>query len=231
MSFTSCSKLFARLFVGILLAGAAMCQSLSIVSGDGQALSSSTIGQPLVVLVRDATGNPLPNVTVTWAVVTQQGGNVTSATSKTDSTGQASNTLVAAPNLPLSASFFQTQINAVYVTKTVTFTETLIGRSPGGGPAVEMTLRSPSLQFNFVGSAGQQSSTLIQVLVQGVSGAQTGQPVSHLLIQIGPANKGYTATLTCVEGANLFTDVHGEVTCTPVFGGAIGLGQVEISAV
>ena len=156
---------------------------------------------------------------------------LTSATSKTDSTGQASNTLVAAPNLPLSASFFQTQINAVYQSKTVTFTETVIGRSPGGGPAVEMTLLSPNSGYNFVGSAGQQSSTLIQVLVQGVSGTQTEQPVSHLLIQIGPANTGYTSTLTCAEGANLFTDVHGEVTCTPVFGGAIGLGQVEVSAV
>lgn len=230
MSFTSCSKLFACLFVGVLLAGAAFCQSLSIVSGDGQALSTSTIGQPLVVLVRDPSGNPLPNASVTWAVVTQQGGSLTFTTSKTDANGQASNTLIAAPNLPLSASFFQTQINAVYSTKTVTFTETVIGRSPGGGPSVEIFLTSPDQGYTFVGSAGQHSSKLIQVLIQGVSGSQTGQPVSHLLVQIGPSNKDYTATLTCAEGSNLFTDVHGQVTCTPVFGGAIGSGQVLVSA-
>jgi uncharacterized protein (TIGR03437 family) len=216
--------------VGILLAGAALCQSLSIVSGDGQALlAANTIPLPLVVLVRDASGNPLPNVTVTWAIVTPQGGGLTLNTSKTDSNGHASNTLVA-PQIPLGASFFQTQINAVYSSKTVTFTETVVGQFEGG-PEVEISLRSPTLGYSgFVGAAGQHSPTLIQVLVQGVAGGQAGQPVAHVLIQIGPANTNFTSTLTCAEGSNLFTDVHGEVTCTPVFGGAIGTGQLLVSA-
>ena len=99
-----------------------------------------------------------------------------------------------------------------------------------GGPEVGITLKSPVLGFSYTGAAGQHSSTLIQVLVQGSAGAQSGQPVAHLLVQIGPSNKSYTSTLTCVEGANLFTDVHGQVTCTPVFGGAIGTGVLSITA-
>ncbi len=230
MSFTSGSKLFARLFVGLLLAGAAFCQSISIVSGDGQALSAANTTDPLVVLVRDASGNPLPNVTVTWAVVTQQGGNLSSATSKTDSTGKASNTLVAAPNLPLGASFFQSQINAVYISKTVTFTETVVGQFQGGS-TVGLTLRTPALGYTFVGAAGQHSSTLIQVLAQGTLGTQSGQPVPHLQIHIAPNDIHYTATLTCAEGPSIFTDTHGLATCTPVFGGAIGFGVLQINAV
>ena len=230
MSFTSCSKLFARLFVGILLAGAAFCQSLSIVSGDGQVGAPQTnLPAPLVVLVRDASGNPLPNATVTWAVITQQGGNLSLTTSKTDSNGNASNTLFAGL-LPLNASFFQTNINAVYSTKTVTFTETIVGLFSGTAPEVNLAVKSPAEGTTFVGSAGQQSSTVIQVLVAATVGAQAGQPVAHVLIQMGPANKDYTATLTCKEGPNLLTDVHGLATCTPVFGGQIGTGVLLITA-
>jgi len=230
MSFTSWSKLFARLVVGILLAGVAFGQSLTIVSGDGQALlAANTVPQSLVVLVRDASGNPLPNATVAWAVVTPQGGALQLTTTKSDANGIASNSLVA-PQVPPGASFFQTQINAVYTTKTVTFTETVVGQFEGG-PEIGITLRSPVLGYSgFVGAAGQHSPTLIQVLIQGTAGGQSGQPVAHLLVQIGPADKNYTATLTCAEGSNLFTDVHGQVTCTPVFGGAIGTGVLSITA-
>jgi len=229
MSFTLCSKLFARLFVGILLAGAAFCQSLSIVSGDGQVGSpQNNLPAPLVVLVRDASGNPLPNVTVTWAVTTQQGGNLSFTTSKTDSNGNASNGLFAGL-LPLGASFFQTTINAVYSTKTVSFTETIVGLFSGTAPEVNLSLKSPAEGTNFTGAAGQQSSTLIQVLVAATVGGQAGQPVAHVLIQIGPSDPHYTATLTCKEGLNLFTDVHGLATCTPVFGGQIGTGVLLVT--
>src|SRR5260370_42376404 len=144
MSFTLCSKLFARLFVGILLAGAAFCQSISIVAGDGQVGPTLTnLPAPLVVLVRDASGNPLPNVTVTWAVITPQGGNLSVTTSKTDANGNASNVLFAG-SLPLSASFFQTTINAVYSTKTVTFTETIVGLFSCTAPELKLAVQSPA---------------------------------------------------------------------------------------
>ena len=231
MSFSSCSKLIARCVIGISLAGAALCQSISIVSGDGQVLqplvSSSAAVQPLVVLVLDAAGNPVANGTVTWAVITPQGGSVNFTTTKTDSTGQTSNSLVA-PALPLGNAFFQTNINAVYSSKTATFTETVVGQSQGGALVVA-ELKSPALGTTFVGAAGQQSSTLIQLSVIADSGAQTGQPVAHVLVQVGPADKSYTSTLTCAEGGTLFTDVHGQIKCTPVFGGQIGTGVALVS--
>ena len=149
---------------------------------------------------------------------------------KTDSTGKASNTLVAAPNLPLGASFFQSQINAVYINKSVTFTETVVGQFQGGS-TVGLSLRTPALGYTFVGAAGQHSSTLIQVIAQGTLGSQSGQPVPHLQIHIGPNDIHYTATLTCAEGPSVFTDTHGLAVCTPVFGGAIGFGVVQVNAV
>ena len=229
MFFSSCSKLVARFAIGILLAGSALCQSISIVSGDGQTLPQlvSQGVEPLVVLARDAGGNPVPNATVTWTIVTPQGGGLTFTSTKTDANGKATNGLVA-PALPLNAAFFQTNINAIYNNKTVTFTETVIGQS-GGGAEVAATLKNPPLGTNFVGSAGQQSSTLIQLSVAGTAGPQTLQPVSHVLVQVGPADVAYTSTLTCAEGNSLFTDAHGQVTCTPVFGGQIGTGVALVS--
>ena len=63
----------------------ALPTQLTIVSGDGQSGTVGTpLAQPLVVLVRDSTGAPIPNVIVEWA-----GWNFTT-TRTTDAAGQAS---------------------------------------------------------------------------------------------------------------------------------------------
>src|SRR6266851_9099557 len=89
---SSSSKKFARTLIGtLLLAGTAFCQAtVSIVSGNGQIVLQNSVGSnPLVVVVRDAAGNPIPNAKVTWTItgVQNQTGAVVLATTTTDATG------------------------------------------------------------------------------------------------------------------------------------------------
>jgi adhesin/invasin len=75
-------------FTHTATAGAA--SGVSIVAGDGQTGPVSTeLPQDLVVQVRDASGNAVPSVAVTW-VIGVGGGSITPATSVTDATGRAS---------------------------------------------------------------------------------------------------------------------------------------------
>lgn len=68
-------------------AGAAT--SLSFVSGTGQSAAVGTVlGSPLVVLVRDALGNPIPSGSVTWSIESG-GGSVSATTAVTNSEGKS----------------------------------------------------------------------------------------------------------------------------------------------
>jgi Big-like domain-containing protein len=75
-------------FTHMATAGAA--SGVTIVAGDGQTGPVSTeLPQDLVVEVRDAGGNAVPSVAVTW-VIGVGGGSVTPTTSVTDASGRAS---------------------------------------------------------------------------------------------------------------------------------------------
>lgn len=65
---------------------------MALVSGDAQAAVVATaLAEPLVVRVRDAAGNVVPGVLVTWGVI-DGGGSVAPTTSTTDANGLASTT-------------------------------------------------------------------------------------------------------------------------------------------
>ena len=88
----SYSKKFAWTLLGaLLLAGTAFGQAtVSILIGNGQiVLQNNTGSNPLVVVVRDAAGNPIPNAKVVWSItgVTNQTGSVLLATTTTDASG------------------------------------------------------------------------------------------------------------------------------------------------
>src|SRR6185295_12081396 len=77
-------------FVHTATAGAA--SGVSIVAGDHQTGPVGTeLPTDLVVEVRDAQHNPVPNVAVTW-VIGMGGGGITPATSPTDENGRATAT-------------------------------------------------------------------------------------------------------------------------------------------
>ena len=68
---------------------------VTAVSGNNQfAVVSTAASNPLVVLVSDQNGSPLPNTTVSWKV-TSGGGSVDDTTSTTDASGYAKMTYTA----------------------------------------------------------------------------------------------------------------------------------------
>ncbi|RYD89794.1 MAG: hypothetical protein EOP50_16980, partial [Sphingobacteriales bacterium] len=71
-------------------AGAAA--TISVVSGNTQSgTAGSAVASPLVVLVQDSEGNPIPNATVTFAA-TGGGGSVSPTSTTTNASGQAQTT-------------------------------------------------------------------------------------------------------------------------------------------
>ena len=75
--------------------GPPVAAGISALSGDGQfANTGSSAANPLVVLVSDQNGNPLPNATVSWRV-TSGGGTVADTASTTDASGLARTTYTA----------------------------------------------------------------------------------------------------------------------------------------
>jgi len=76
-------------------AGPPVPGGVTAVSGNNQfAVVSSAASNPLVVLVTDQNGSPLPSATVSWKV-TSGGGTVTDTTSTTDASGYATMTYTA----------------------------------------------------------------------------------------------------------------------------------------
>lgn len=70
---------------------------VTAVSGNNQfAVVSSPASNPLVVLVTDQNGSPLPNTAVSWQV-TSGGGSVADTTSTSDASGYATTTYTAGP--------------------------------------------------------------------------------------------------------------------------------------
>lgn len=102
--------------------------TLSRVSGDRQTATYGTrVAEPLVVVARDAAGQPVQGLSVSW---TSADGTPTSATTTTDANGRAQ------IGLTVSRTFFTTRVSASAGGSTATFTATgngtpsLRGRRP-----------------------------------------------------------------------------------------------------
>ncbi|HEY9427013.1 MAG TPA: ricin-type beta-trefoil lectin domain protein [Gemmatimonadaceae bacterium] len=99
--------------------------TLSKVSGDRQTATYGTrVAAPLVVVARDAAGQPVSGVSITWK---SADGTPASATSTTDSNGSAQIALT------VSRTFFTTRVSASAGESTVTFTATGNGTPSLGG--------------------------------------------------------------------------------------------------
>src|SRR5438093_10110393 len=80
----------------VLAAAGAPAQTLSIVSGDGQvAPQNFQLPGPLLVVAKNASGNPVPGITVNWSL-SGPGNLVGGDRTVTDSSGQATNGYVGA---------------------------------------------------------------------------------------------------------------------------------------
>jgi uncharacterized protein (TIGR03437 family) len=235
-----------------LLCGSASAQSISIVSGNGQLACQAcptkpiTTYNPIVVLVKDSTGKPLPNATVSWTFSSSQAafGNVATSITTTDVNGQSSNTFSLSPALGalFGVAFVQGSITATLTAlpagtpgsagQSVIFTETNaltdLQTFGSGQGIVQVTdqLVSPLPGTTLTGPAGSTSTTPIQIRVTGL----VGGGVPGVAVLIVPPTDPTLPTISCAttpgqQPNTALTDASGTATCNVVFGGRTGVGQ------
>ncbi len=180
-------------FVHTATAGAA--SGVTVVSGDDQTGPVSTeLPQPLVVEVRDAGANPVPNVAVTW-VIGSGGGAVTPTTSTTDASGRASAawTLGSAPG-PNTLSAVVSGIGVGEFSATAT----------AGAPARLIVVTQPA--SSAVSGVVLSQQPVIQLLdAQGNESKQSGVPVGVTIGSGGGTLAGPSTATTDAEGRAAFT--------------------------
>jgi hypothetical protein len=180
-------------FVHTATAGSA--SGLSIVSGDDQTGPVSTeLPLPLVVVLRDGGGNPVPAVAVSW-VIGLGGGSVTPATSSTDSAGQATAawTMGGTPG-DNTVSAVVSGIGVAEFSATAT----------AGAPARLSVVTQPSA--NAVSGAVLGQQPVIQLLDAGGNAALQSGVAVRVSIATGSL-AGATSTLTDANGRAAFTDL------------------------
>ena len=236
-------KLFAGSFLTALFLFPAFCQAQTvlIVSGNGQlACPDCPLNPekyvPLVVQVNDAASNPVANATVTWTT-TQLGDAAVTATSTTDSAGQASYPCSGSQcpftPLPLAivSDFYLTTVVASAtvgtVTASATFYETT-GEPAGAGTADTLISLVPAAAPPVL-TGGVPGSTAKPILVS-VLGQNGGLPNIQVTLQSTTAG----VTISCEtqpgqQAGTVLTDSSGVATCIPLYGSKLGSGDYIIA--
>src|SRR6266568_1454374 len=209
----------------LMTAAVASAQTLSIVSGDGQVAPQNFAAQfPMVVVVKNAQGQPQPNVTVTWTIASGQG-SLFATQNTTDANGQASNNFLG--GTLFSVNFSQAIITASIGSSSVNFTETTSGTDPFGTnpPFVQATVSFPGLGDVISGPAGSTGTTPIKVNVFAVGPAGFAN-IPNVLIRLIPADSN-GPQIAC-SGRTGYTDFNGNTNCLPVFSGPTASGRYTI---
>src|SRR6266849_2432676 len=234
----SFSKKFAWTLIGaLLLAGTAFCQAtVSILSGNGQiVLQNSTGSNPLVVVVRDAAGNPIPNAKVNWSIsgVQNQTGSVLLASTTTDAGGTTGGGCATGgtggcqrfvtPTLPPGNNgFAQSTITATSGSASVSFIETTEGKGASGAALVLASIIHPTpAEQPLTGPAGQLAKTPIQIRV--ISSVTNGA-IAHVLVTFSSDSSSQTSA--ACSGGNPMTASTGIATCNMILGGKVGPGTL-----
>lgn len=197
--------------------------ALTIVKGHGQVTSPGFITpEPLTVKVTDSSGNPAPNVPVTFRLVQGDGTIGTDTNKLTDVDGLAS---VSYSNflVPLGVPYTQAVISASTGAETVNFIVTTVANLPNGsrGEAV-YDLRKPT-DRTITARVGETLPDAINVIV----GSLFGTPIPNVGLRI-VSDDPNGPSLACRGGVPL-SDPNGLIVCDAVAGAR--MGQTRIRAI
>jgi len=188
--------------------------SITVSSGSRQRASVNTnYASPLVAIVKDAVGDPVPNITVTWAAngtATAPGGTLSAATSTTDVNGLASVNVTANSK----AGSFRVTAGAVGPPAQFTLTNT------AGAPTSISTSGGSSPQTAVINT---QFSQALTVLVTDAG----GNPVRGVTVTY--VANGTTANAS-LSGASAVTGVGGFAHAIATANGTTGTYTVTATA-
>jgi adhesin/invasin len=181
--------------------------SLAKLSGDTQtAIAGTKLPNPLVVVIKDANGNPVPNVAISFAVTTG-GGTLSGASTATDASGQGQASLT----LGTTAGNNTITVSSAGLTAVV-FTET-------GTPMTAPTMSTVTGNAQS-GVAGTALSTALTVVVKDMN----GNPVANQPVTFAVTAGG--GTLSNVSAA---TNSSGQATATLTLGKTAGTNADTVS--
>jgi uncharacterized protein (TIGR03437 family) len=218
----------------LALAQTSAVAHLAVQSGNGQVACiclTATLQsfQPISVKATDVNGNPVAGATVTWTNTSGQMNLNSGATTVTDSTGVATQSI----SFTVLNNFWSTSvpddlftIQAAANNQSVAFTETQSLVTSQGASVIEanaplfggQTLGGATLSAN----VGTTLATPITTQVAGLENASNGVP--NVSVRI--LNEQTSPTLSCVyqggyaDPGSVLSDSQGNTNCFPVFGGS-----------
>jgi hypothetical protein len=208
-----------------------------ITSGQGQLIQQGNPAPlPLTVQITDATGAPIPNTPVSFAV-TQGVGQINATSVLTDATGSASTNFFA-ETISTTGSFESDVIVATSSVGTATFFETAYAIPFRGGqalPGVQVSLNTPVPGQIIQVSPGAPASNAIQAFASTLpfnGFVSTPLPNVGIALQntLGPTG-GYDPTqpnpASCQNAP--VSDATGTVTCTVVTSCSVAPGTYGIT--
>ncbi len=210
--------------VGVTGSGGNGSSQVSIVTGEGQLVfQDSASVYPLTVLVTDTSGNPLPNISVSFALggctLPNNGGpipvplgtSLTNSSTTTDATGQVY-TFFIGGNLTIGEPVAACTVVAAAPYGAVTFNETVILFSETGSSAfAQFNLINPNGATNYtiVLPEGQPVPNAIEAQIFALSPGATGDPLPNVSVYTyyddtttvaNPTYPGCVLTATCGVG-------------------------------
>ena len=200
---------------------------IEIFSGNGQLLFAQFLApQPLTVIVRDGSGNPQPNVTVSWAVASGDG-NVTLSSSITDARGLAQTQFGSV--LFYNDAFNGPRVSVVRASSAngnVDFTMTAYPSSgnpplliPANPPNV--TLLSPAEGSIIRVQAGTTTPNVIKATIFSGTLAAFGSPIQNVAFSGTTGNDPLNGPTANCNQTNL-SNAQGDISCDIVAGSKLG---------
>lgn len=232
---------------------------LFIVGGNGQLISEQQVSKELLlVMAKDAAGNPLPNQQVYFSITYGDGtilcpgvgeqfayiptgtcfGTGSGIIAVTDPTGRVGIKFLSTAVLGHSTS--QTWINAVSTQDSVNFalTTAIIARANGTQaslPIVDIIAPKAEVVPGFTGArvirggAGRLVPGAIKVQVSPADGPESGQAIPNVALNVSPQGDPNTTPSAYCAGGPPLTDATGTATCDLVLGPITGSGLLNVN--
>lgn len=229
------------------MASAQTAANLVTVSGNGQVVCPNCPSDPvfafapLIVKATDQFGNPVPGVTVNWAITSgfgtlSQGGST--YTASTDSNGMASVLFQfgneGSGNGLGSTSQYTITATAGSLVNTFYLTQGLQDPNSSQLP-VKANQQNNSLLtgFNYTGQLGSTGQTPFSIFVSDEGGRGVPNVAVFLVDAQTITSQAAGPTILCAGAAGagtnvVMTDATGIVNCYPVYGGTTGTGQFYV---
>jgi uncharacterized protein (TIGR03437 family) len=194
--------------------------TVALVSGSGQTgFINAAFPQPVVFQVRDAQGNPIPGITVTFNIVSGSA-SLNPATLTTDAQGRVATTVTAgatAGSITISAS-----AGGQTATASVTSQPPGLPLSPTSffNAAADVVTTAKQIGLVPCGLASAQGNGLAVGIIGSVSGATLFGPLQYTLNGLSISVNGVPAPILSLSNSNGVQQVNFQTPCETAVGQA-----------